>query len=62
MGQLQIALYIVTGVPEGGNKNIPQEIMSEKFSHVIKTMNPQSQKLNETLGTGNRNKTTPSTL
>lgn len=43
MGQLQTALYTVIGVPEGGNKNILEEIMSEKFSHTIKTMNPQTQ-------------------
>lgn len=43
MGQLQTAFYTVIGVPEGGNKNILEEIISEKFSCVIKTMNPQTQ-------------------
>ena len=43
MGRLQIALYTITGVPEGGNKNILGEIISERFSHVIKTISPQTQ-------------------
>lgn len=42
MGQLQTALYIIIGVPEGGNKNIHEEMMSEKFSHLIKIMTPQT--------------------